>query len=143
MGVSGAQHAGWEGRVFDIRWIYSDVLNVRLSGFFSMTDVVALEVETQRLLVHAPSRFYGLAEISLLPVQRPEIVLRLRDLLSVLRAAGMANGAIVVTSVLVKLQARRAVDPERTGYFSRRSEALVWLAERRASSDCAETMPAS
>jgi len=89
--------------VFEIRWVDGDILNVHMSGFFSLAEMSALKAETDRL-VHQkpPGPFFGLAEISLMSVQRPDVLLRLRDLLSKLRLSGMANGAMVIRSMLVK-----------------------------------------
>ncbi len=121
--------------MFDIAWAERDVLNVKMSGFFSIPEIAALEDETTRLVISRPDGcFYGLAELALLPVQRPEVVLRLRALLSTLRAAGMSNGAMVINSVLVKLQTRRAVDFDRAAYFTTRADALAWISERRLAS---------
>ena len=118
--------------MFEICWVDGDILNVRMSGFFSLGEMKALEAETEHLLRQKPAGpFFGLAEISPLPVQRPDVVFRLRDLLSTLRTAGMANGAMVVQSMLVKLQTRRAVDTGRAAYFDNQEDAVAWLATRR------------
>ena len=119
--------------MYEIEWLPTGILQMRLSGFWDNALMSSFAREVHLLVRRKPrSTFEGLCDISELLVQSPAIVLRFQELLDEVRAAGMCRGAIVVTSALLKIQANRAVDPSRTKFVETAAEGTEWIEAMRA-----------
>ncbi len=111
-----------------IEWIEGEsILLLTLAGFWNEAAVTSFESSTRSALARrAGERFYAVCDASKMNVQSADTQRRVQCLLDEMRSAGMAGGAMVVTSALLKMQLGRTVDRDRTRYFDNISEAVAW-----------------
>lgn len=120
------------GATHRIEWLDDGrILLLELAGFWDGAVAEAFERDTRaRLAVASGGTFHAVCDASTMTVQSADTQRRIQQLLDEMRAAGMAGGAMVVTSALLRLQAMRTVDRDRTTFFDTRAAALAWARAR-------------
>ena len=113
-------------------------LHLRLEGFWSMATLANFAAELLETSAAARRRhdsFAILSDSSRFPVQSPDVAHGFEQLMARGAATHKGPTAILVASVLNKMQVQRSMKGPRLGVFLSVEEARAWLAAERTSAE--------